>query len=104
MKRKQLAAAVVALSLGGLYLWHARDGAKAFAAPPEPPRPTPVKTTASEPPLAEEHPTSAKAEPAPEAPQKVEESQPTRNVLPPAAPKVDLVFALDTTSSMTGMI
>jgi hypothetical protein len=73
----QLAAVVVALSCGGLFLWHARAGAS-----------VPTATGVNDPPTRG----------APEAP-------PVFTASSPRAPQpVDLVFAIDTTGSMSGLI
>jgi hypothetical protein len=94
--------AVVALSLGGVYLWRSSAGAK--------PEPFPVAQPAL-PNLGSAGDPPVEAYAAPVAPQgpPVESSANTQvepsnaNEARPA-PKVDIVFALDTTSSMSALI
>jgi von Willebrand factor type A domain len=93
---KHGAVAAVALSLGGLYLWQSRGTSVASAH--EPPRVDPGVASPASPPPPPATP------PVVESPQPVSanDNPPPKN--PPAPPRVDLVFALDTTSSMGGMI
>jgi Mg-chelatase subunit ChlD len=105
VRKKQVAVAAVTLSLCGLYLWHSKDEAKG-APPPAAPKVTVSPPVAPDPKVA-----SAEVTP-PQPPQVIPQAQPSQGQgndtpsqnAPPARPKVDIVFAIDTTSSMGGLI
>jgi Mg-chelatase subunit ChlD len=82
VKRTQIAVAVVALSFGGLFLWRSRSAASQRVGTTDTGQDVPVQTGAETTvtPTVETPPAQA------------------------APPKVDIVFALDTTGSMGGLI
>jgi Mg-chelatase subunit ChlD len=84
VKRTQIAVAVVALSFGGLFLWRSRSLASQRVVTSEPGQTPPLPVTQG----------------GTETPN-VQPEQPTTQAPPP---KVDIVFAVDTTGSMSGLI
>ena len=102
MMKKEVAVALVVLSMGGLYLWHSRQVTK-LAPVPEEHRVESIVAPPVEP-LAKSDPVAPpKEEPRVESNGGPENSAPITNE-PRVAPKVDIVFALDTTSSMGSLI